>query len=137
MVRIFHIFCLAFSGNCLKCLNCFRFLIWFFLAFFQGNEATSTEIDTGISQAVRDSDKISMTKNTFEWRVGTTLTAEKAPCFKRTQLIFGKAATTSINNHVTFPSKRQTCLKWEFFMSNKPINLIRTIRKCIILTTSS
>ena len=46
------------------------------------NVSKSTEIDIGISQAVRDSSKISMTKNIFEGRVETTLTAEKAS-FKR------------------------------------------------------
>ena len=46
------------------------------------NVSKSTEIDIGISQAVRDSSKISMTKNIFEGRVETTLTTEKAS-FKR------------------------------------------------------
>ena len=64
-------------------VSCFWFLIWLFSGtFFPGNEAKSTEIDTGISQAVRDSSKISMTKNIFEERVETTLTDEKAS-FKR------------------------------------------------------
>ena len=39
-------------------------------------------MDIGVSQAVRDSSKISMTKNLFKGRVETTLTAEKAS-FKR------------------------------------------------------
>ena len=57
--------------------------MWLFSGtFFPDKEAKSTETDTGISQAVRDSSKISMTKNIFEGRVETTLTAEKAS-FKR------------------------------------------------------
>ena len=64
-------------------VSCFWFLIWLFSGtFFPGNETKSTKIDTGISQAARDSSKISMTKNIFEGRVETTLTVEKAS-FKR------------------------------------------------------
>ena len=44
-----------------------------FWIFFLGNEAKSTEIDNGISQAVRNSDKISMMKNIFGGRLETTL----------------------------------------------------------------
>ena len=44
----------------------------------------STEIDSGISQAVSGADKISMTKNIFgESQVTTTLTAEKISSFKQ------------------------------------------------------
>ena len=55
----------------------------FVLAFFLGKQSGSAEIDTGISPAVKDSTKISMTKNGFNGRVETTLTAEKGACFKR------------------------------------------------------
>ena len=66
-------------------VSCFWFLIWHFSGtFFPGNEAKPTEIDTGISQAIRDSSKISMTKNIFEGRVETTLTAEKTSFKKNT-----------------------------------------------------
>ena len=54
-----------------------------FWIFFLGNEAKSTEIDNGISQAVRNSDKISMMKNIFGGRLETTLTAEKSTSFNR------------------------------------------------------
>ena len=50
--------------------------------FSVGNEAKSTEIDSSISQAVRNSDKISMTKNVFEGAVESTLTVEKFNSFK-------------------------------------------------------
>ena len=43
----------------------------------------STQIDSGITQAVRDANKISITKNIFgENRIETTVTAEKTS-FKR------------------------------------------------------
>ena len=66
MVRIF--FCLILSENCVKCLV---FLVsdHNFWPFFLGNEAKSAEIDYGILEAVRNSDKISMTKNIFDRRV--------------------------------------------------------------------
>ena len=48
------------------------------MAFFAVADIPSTEIDSGISQAVRNSDKISMTKYIFgDIRVETTVTAEK------------------------------------------------------------
>lgn len=41
-------------------------------------QASSTQIDSGITQAIRDSNKISMSKNIFsDSRVETTITAEK------------------------------------------------------------
>ena len=40
-----------------------------FWPFFLGNEAKSAEISYGILEAVRNSDKISMTKNIFDRRV--------------------------------------------------------------------
>ena len=46
-------------------------------------QASSTQIDSGISQSIRDSNKISMSKNIFsDNRVETTITAEKTS-FKR------------------------------------------------------
>ena len=49
----------------------------FFWLFLLGNEARPNKIDSEISQTVRNLDKISMTKNVFDGRVETTLTAEK------------------------------------------------------------
>ena len=51
--------------------------------FFLEKQSGSAEIDTGISQAVRDSSKISIAKNFFGGRVETTLTTEKGACFRR------------------------------------------------------
>ena len=46
-------------------------------------QAPSTQIDSGISQAIRDSNKIYMSKNIFsDNKVDTTITAEKTS-FKR------------------------------------------------------
>ena len=53
-----------------------------------GNEAISTEIDSSISQAVRNSDKILMTKNIFESTVESTLTAEKYNSFKQNTTVW-------------------------------------------------
>ena len=55
----------------------------FFWVFSLGNEAKSTEIDSSISQAIRNSDKISITKNIFEGTVESTLPVEKFSSFKR------------------------------------------------------
>ena len=72
------------------CLVYFQILVWsgtlLFLAFhfwhfFSGKQSGSA-VDMGISHAVKDSTKISMTKNVFDERVETTLTAEKVACFK-------------------------------------------------------
>ena len=54
----------------------------FFWLFLLGNEARPNEIDSEISQTVRNLDKISMTKNVFDSRVETTLTAEKKICYQ-------------------------------------------------------
>ena len=54
----------------------------FFWLFFLGNEARPNEIDSEISQTVRNLDKISTTKNVFDGRVETTLTAEKKNTIK-------------------------------------------------------
>ena len=85
-----NIFCFFYIvWDCLKCLNCLvRFLVsgfWslFFWPFFLGNEARSTEIDSRIFLAVRNSDKICLTKNIFEGAVESTLTVEKFTSFKR------------------------------------------------------
>ena len=51
--------------------------------FLAVQHAPSTEIDSGISQDIKDSNKISMSKNIFsDNRVETTITAEKSS-FKR------------------------------------------------------
>ena len=62
----------------------FYFLpIVFFGYFFIVGMNTPTQIDSVISQAVRDANKISMTKNIFEdGRIETAVTAEKSG-FKR------------------------------------------------------
>ena len=58
-------------------------LIVFFGYFFMVGMNAPTQIDGGISQAVRDANKISMIKNIFEdGRVETAVTAEKSG-FKR------------------------------------------------------
>ena len=49
---------------------------------------------------VKDSTKILMTKNVFDGRVETTLTAEKGACFKRN--------TGSLEKNFSF-FKQQTC----------------------------
>ena len=54
-----------------------------FLDLFLGNQHAQTQIDSGISQAVRDASKTSMTKNIFDDnRIETTVTAEETS-FKR------------------------------------------------------
>ena len=60
-------------------MSLFYFLpIVFFGYFFIVGMNTPTQIDSVISQAVRDANKISMTKNIFEdGRIETAVTAEK------------------------------------------------------------
>ena len=54
-----------------------------FFSGILGKHSGSGEIDTGISSAVKDSTKLSMTKNVYDRRVETTITAKKEACFKR------------------------------------------------------
>ena len=59
--------------------------IWsdiFLVLFLAMQHTRSTEIDSGISQAIRDSNKIFMAKNIFSDGVKTAITAEKTS-FKR------------------------------------------------------
>lgn len=60
--------------------------IWsdiFLALFLAAQRSQSGEIDSGISQAIRDSTKISMSKNIFsDSRIETTITAEEIS-FKR------------------------------------------------------
>ena len=55
----------------------------FLALFLAAQRSQSGEIDSGISQAIRDSTKISMSKNIFsDSRIETTITAEEIS-FKR------------------------------------------------------
>ena len=54
-----------------------------FVGLFLGNQQVHTQIDRGISQAVKDTNKISMSKNIFvDNRIEITITVEKTS-FKR------------------------------------------------------
>lgn len=76
-VWIFFVWCFW----CLLFLFSDIFLFWF---IFLATDHGSTQVNTGISKAVRWADKISMTKSIFgEGRVETTLTAKKSVAFKR------------------------------------------------------
>ena len=82
-------------------------IIWL---FFLGNKAKSTEIDNGISQAIRNSDRISMTKKIFDGRVETTVSAEKVSIGLIWKM-FGRTMGTSISNLATLLWKNPTCRK--------------------------
>ena len=76
------LFCLILSGQISG------FLFWLFLTCFGlfclAYEHGSTQTDSGISQAIRGADKISMSKNIFgEGKVEITLTAEKITSFEK------------------------------------------------------
>lgn len=68
---------------CLKCLKCVVFSDQIFWLFFLGNEVKSTKTDNGISQALRNSAKISVTKNIFDGSVEINITAERSTSFKQ------------------------------------------------------
>ena len=68
---------------CLNCLKCVLFSDQIFWLFFLGNEAKSTKTDNGISQALRNSAKISVTKNIFGGSVEINITAERSTSFKQ------------------------------------------------------
>ena len=68
---------------CLKCLKCVVFYNQIFSLFFLGKETKSTKTDNGISQALRNSDKISVTKNIFDGSVEINITAERSTSFKQ------------------------------------------------------
>ena len=105
-------------------------IVWL---FFLGNKAKSTEIDNGISQAIRNSDRISMTKKIFDGRVETTVSAEKMS-IGLIWKTFGRTMGTSISNLATLLWKNPTCRKIVYYISTKPINLKRTIRRSTIAT---
>ena len=61
------------------------------MIFCIANEGGAMQIDSGISQAVKGADKISMVKNIFgNERIETTLTAEKTTSFKRNTTYLAK-----------------------------------------------
>ena len=84
MVRRFD--CFVSLWICL--VNCLVFFFGTFLRlfldnFFLGTDQGSIHIDTGISQALKGADKISMTKNIFgEGQVKMTLATEKSIAIK-------------------------------------------------------
>ena len=103
---------------------------------FLENRQASTQIDSGISQVIRDTNKISMLKNIFgDNRVETTVTAEKTS-FKRNTVDVWP-------NYGYF--KQQTC-DYGVDKENKPENSViyvnqgyqswKVIRKFITWTTS-
>ena len=109
----------------------------FFWLFFLGNEARPNEIDSEISQTVRNLDKISMTKNVFDGRVETTLTAEKKILSRQIWPTFGINTVTLVNSLATFPRRRTICLKIAFFLHNSSLMFYtRTIRNYTIATTT-
>ena len=74
-------FLLACLANFLVCFSIFGLIV--FLGSSLENLRASTQIDNGISQAIRNTNKVSMSKNIFsDNRVETTVTAEKTS-FKR------------------------------------------------------
>ena len=77
-----------------------------FWIFFLGNEAKSPEIDNGISQAVRNSDKISMMKSIFGGRLETTLTAEKSTSFNRNIINIWKNCSCFKQQPCDFPTEK-------------------------------
>ena len=105
-------------------------IVWL---FFLGNKAKSTEIGNGISQAIRNSDRISMTKKIFDGRVETTVSVEKMSIGLIWKM-FGRTMGTSISNLATLLWKKPTCRKIVYHISTKPINLKRTIRRSTIAT---
>ena len=63
--------------------NLFRDFVRYFFCLFLAQRFPSTVIDSGISQTIRNSNKISMSKSIFpDNMVDTTITAEKTS-FKR------------------------------------------------------
>lgn len=95
-----------------------------------------TQIDSGITQAVRYANKISITKNIFgENRIETTVTPEKTSFNRNTVDVWPKYGylTSSL---ATMAWSKRACQRTALFTSIKAINLIRTIRKFIIPTIS-
>ena len=71
-----------------------------------GASASSSSIDSGISSAVRDSSKLSMTKIMHESRMETTITAEKDTSFKRNNTDLQPKNVFLNGKFVTFHQRR-------------------------------
>ena len=96
---------------CLSRLNCFWFSDLVFVTFFVAKQSGSAEIDIGTSQAVKDSTKISMTKNVFDGRVELPLPQRKRPVLNEILWMFGKILDFLNSKLVISPMRRQTCLR--------------------------
>ena len=81
--RTLFFFCLNFLISSLLFMTvCSLTFSW--VSLFSKWERGSMQIGSGISQAVKGADKISMVKNVFgSYRIETTLTTEKTMSFKR------------------------------------------------------
>ena len=107
--------------------------MWLFSGtFFPGNEAKSTETDTGISQAVRDSSKISMTKNIFEGRVETTLTTEKASFMRNTTDVW-KNYSYSNQKACNFSIEKANLPEMSFLYINQASQSYKDNKTCLLL----
>ena len=106
--------------------------IWsdiFSLLFLAMQHARSTEIDSGISQATRDSNKISTTKNIFSGNcVETAITAEKT-ALREIILTYGVTIVILSSSLAISALKRKISLRIVCFILTKAINHLRTIRK--------
>ena len=111
---------------CLAFFNCFWFSDLFFSGILLGKHSESAKIDTGISQAVKDSTKISMTVLTAEKKKGSVLNAIRQ--------MFGKSLDFLKGRRVTSRLRRPMCLRWQFFMLINTIKTISITRKFIIVT---
>ena len=103
-----------------------------------GSPVSVSAIDSGISSAVHDCSKLSMTKVLHNGRIETTITAEKATDLKRNSTDLWQKKMVFLGVKLaTFLLRRQTCLKSPFFTWIKHSIATRTIRKFIIMMCTS
>ena len=127
---MFLLFCLA---SFLVCVS--QYLVWY---FFWGsvleNRQASTQIDSGISKAIRDTNNISILKKIFGNNRVESLLPLKKLALREIPLMFGQIMAIFSSRHVTTVLTRRTCLRTVPYISTKVINLGRIIRKFIMET---
>ena len=112
--------------------------IWsdIFLGLFLENRQASTQIDSGISQAIRDANKISMSKNIFgDSRVETTVTAKKTSFTRNTVGVWPSSSyfkQQACHHGVDKENMPENSISY----MNQGYHLRRIIRKFITRTTS-
>ena len=106
------------------------------MGLFSENRQASTQIDSGISQAIKDANKISMSKNIFgDNRVETTVTAKKTSFTRNTVDVWPNSSYFK-QQACHHGVDKENMPKNSISYMNQGYHLGRIIRKFITWTTS-